>query len=84
MDLTVPCFQSDNCRVAMCENQHWSVVMLLFGLVSCSVPAPMKSELLLTLAALARNLEIAATLWTTLEASQVRCVFLVTNIPCVE
>ncbi|WAR08423.1 NU205-like protein, partial [Mya arenaria] len=63
--------QSDNCRVAMCENQHWSVVMLLFGLVSCAVPPTMKAELLRTLAALARTPEIAATLWQTLEASQI-------------
>ncbi|XP_052809828.1 nuclear pore complex protein Nup205-like [Mya arenaria] len=65
------CEQSDNCRVAMCENQHWSVVMLLFGLVSCAVPPTMKAELLRTLAALARTPEIAATLWQTLEASQI-------------
>lgn len=55
----------------MCENQQWSVVMLLFGLVSCSVPPQMKAELLRTLAALAKTPEIAATLWQTLEASQV-------------
>ena len=63
--------QNDHCRIAMCETQQWSVVMLLFGLVSCSVPSQMKVELLMTLAALAQTPEIAATLWQTLEASQV-------------
>ena len=63
--------QSENCRVAMCENQQWSVLMLMFGLVTCSVPPQMKSEILHTLAALAQTPEIAATLWQTLEAAQV-------------
>ncbi|XP_052238220.1 nuclear pore complex protein Nup205-like isoform X2 [Dreissena polymorpha] len=65
------CEQNENCRILVCENQHWSVVMLLFGLVSCSVPPHMKSVLLRTLTALARTPEIAATLWQTLEASQI-------------
>lgn len=69
--------QSEACRIAMCENPQWSVVMLLFGMISCSVPHQMKAELILTLAALARTPEIAATLWQTLEASQVNKKLLV-------
>ncbi|XP_045195259.2 nuclear pore complex protein Nup205-like [Mercenaria mercenaria] len=65
------CEQSENCRIAIYENQQWSVVMLLFGLVSCSVPPQMKAELLKVLASLARTPEYAATLWQTLEGSQV-------------
>ena len=71
MDHVLFFFQSEQCRLVICENQQWSVVMLLFGLITCSVPPKMKSELLRTLAAFARTAEIASTLWQTLESSQV-------------
>ncbi|KAL4232887.1 hypothetical protein ACF0H5_007574 [Mactra antiquata] len=63
--------QNETCRIAMFENQQWSVVMLIFGLVSCSVPPQMKSELLKTLASLSKTQEYGATIWQTLEASQI-------------
>nr|KAG5691714.1 hypothetical protein BaRGS_010217 [Batillaria attramentaria] len=50
---------------------HWSVVVILFGLLGCSVAVSLKRELLLTLAALSQTPMIAATVWQTLEASQV-------------
>ncbi|XP_021914767.1 nuclear pore complex protein Nup205 isoform X2 [Zootermopsis nevadensis] len=58
-------------RVALCDNPNWAPLTVLLGLVSCSVPIPLKAELLLTLAALAKTPNIAATLWHNLEASQI-------------
>ena len=73
--LLIVFIQSEQCRLVICENQQWSVVMLMFGLITCSVPSKMKSELLQTLAAFARTAEIASTLWQTLETSQVGTEF---------
>lgn len=58
-------------RVALCDNPNWAPLTVLLGLVSCSVPIPLKAELLLTLAALSRSANTAATLWHNLEASQI-------------
>lgn len=58
-------------RVALCDNPNWAPLSVLLGLVSCSVPIPLKAELLLTLAALAKTPSTAATLWHNLEASQI-------------
>jgi nuclear pore complex protein Nup205 len=58
-------------RVALCDNPNWAPLTVLLGLVSCSVPIPLKAELLLTLAALSRTANTAATLWHNLEASQI-------------
>ncbi|KAJ4431675.1 hypothetical protein ANN_20275, partial [Periplaneta americana] len=58
-------------RVALCDNPSWAPLTVLLGLVSCSVPIPLKAELLLTLAALAKTPDTAATLWHNLEASQI-------------
>ena len=58
-------------RVALCDNPSWAPITVLLGLVSCSVPIPLKAELLLTLAALARSPDTAGNLWHHLEASQI-------------
>ena len=58
-------------RVALCDNPSWAPLTVLLGLVSCSVPIPLKAELLLTLGALAKSPDTAATLWHNLEASQI-------------
>ena len=68
--------QNETCRSALCENQQWSLVMVLFGLLSCSVTVHMKGELLLTLAAIAHTPVFASTIWQTLETSQVLFVCL--------
>ena len=67
-------FQNENCRVAFCENQQWQVVVVLFGLVTCSVPLYLKAEIFRVLAAFGRTPDIAVSLWHTLEASQVRTI----------
>lgn len=63
--------QNEVCRGSLYENQRWSVVATLFGLLGCSVAVSLKAELLLTLAALSQTPLIAATVWHSLEASQV-------------
>lgn len=58
-------------RIALCDHPNWQPLVVLLGLVSCSVPIPLKTELLLTLAALAKSKETALQLWTNLESSQI-------------
>ncbi|RZF40837.1 hypothetical protein LSTR_LSTR003347 [Laodelphax striatellus] len=58
-------------RLALCENPTWAPLSILLGLVSCCVQISLKAELLLTLAALAKSPDTAATLWHNLEASQI-------------
>ena len=65
-------FQDESARIALCENQQWLPVVLMLGLVGCSVPSKLKAELLLTLAAFGRTPDFAASLWQSLEVSQVR------------
>ncbi|XP_060535293.1 nuclear pore complex protein Nup205 [Cylas formicarius] len=61
----------DFSRLAMCEHPGWSPLTILLGLVSCSVPIPLKADLLLTLAALSKSTENATQMWENLEASQI-------------
>ena len=58
--------------MVMYENQTWLPVASLFGLVGCSVPRVLKAEILETLSAFALSLEIASSMWHTLEIAQVR------------
>lgn len=61
----------DFSRLALCEHPGWAPLNVLLGLVTCSVPVPLKADLLLTLSSLAKSPEIAAPLWENLEASQI-------------
>lgn len=61
----------DFSRLALCENPGWSPLNVSLGLVSCSVPIPLKADLLLTLAALSKSPEIAIETWELLESSQI-------------
>lgn len=63
--------QDDFSRLALCEHPGWAPLSVLLGLVSCSVPIPLKAELLLTLAALSKSPETAVQMWNNLEASQI-------------
>ncbi|XP_018577858.1 nuclear pore complex protein Nup205 [Anoplophora glabripennis] len=58
-------------RLAMCEHPGWSPLNVMLGLVSCSIPIPLKSDLLLTLAALSKSSENAAQMWENLETAQI-------------
>ena len=69
--------------MALCENQQWLPLVVLVGLVGCSVPIVLKAEAFKTLAALAKTPDIATTLWQSIEVAQVCytncCVFLSFN-----
>jgi nuclear pore complex protein Nup205 len=58
-------------RLALCEHPGWAPLSILLGLVGCSVPIPLKSDLLLTLASLSKSSENAAQMWDNLETSQI-------------
>lgn len=65
---------SDNDKVArlgLAKNPSWTAISVLLGLVSCAVPIPLKAELMLTLASLAKAPDTAAALWHQLESSQI-------------
>lgn len=63
--------QDEVARIAICDQPAWAPMQVMLGLVSCSVPIAFKSELFLTLAALAKSKRTANQLWNYLEASQV-------------
>ncbi|XP_061392742.1 nuclear pore complex protein Nup205-like [Musca vetustissima] len=58
-------------RIAICEHPNWNPLYTLIGLLSCSVPIYLKSDILTTLTALAKSKETAMPLWNNLEASQI-------------
>jgi nuclear pore complex protein Nup205 len=62
--------QSEMARIAIAENPSWQPILVLVGLLSCSVPAILKSEVLKTLAALAKTPEIGQVIWLSLESAQ--------------
>lgn len=66
-------------RIALCEHPSWNPLQILLGLVSCSIVIPLKTELLLTLAALGKSKETALQLWVNLEASQIISTIPTTN-----
>lgn len=63
-------------RIALCEHPSWAPIHILLGLVSCSIDIALKTDLLLTLAALAKSKETAMQLWINLEATQI-----ITTVP---
>lgn len=58
-------------RIALCEHPSWAPLHILLGLVGCSIDVSLKTDLLLTLAALGKSEETAMQLWLNLEASQI-------------
>lgn len=63
--------QSENARLALCEHPQWTPVVVMLGLLQCSVPPVLKAEILHCLAAFGKSPEIAASLWQSLEYTQV-------------
>lgn len=55
----------------MYENQKWIPVASMFGLLGSAIPRSLKTEILRTLTAFAKSLEVAAPMWHTLEKAQV-------------
>ncbi|XP_068134073.1 nuclear pore complex protein Nup205 isoform X2 [Hyperolius riggenbachi] len=78
MDGLIACLQlittviewSDSARLALCEHAQWMPVVVILGMVQCSIPPVLKAELLNTLAAFGKSPEIAAPLWQSLEYTQ--------------
>ncbi|KAK9882396.1 hypothetical protein WA026_020918 [Henosepilachna vigintioctopunctata] len=58
-------------RLALCEHPGWAPLTVLLGLIGCSIPIPLKAELLLTLATLSKSPENASQMWENLESSQI-------------
>lgn len=63
--------QCENARLALCEHPQWTPVVVMLGLLQCSVQPALKGQLLHALAAFAKSPEIAASLWQSLEYTQV-------------
>ncbi|OCT86111.1 hypothetical protein XELAEV_18019805mg [Xenopus laevis] len=62
---------SESARLALCEHAQWMPVVVILGLLQCSIPPLLKAELLKTLAAFGKSPEIAASLWQSLEYTQI-------------
>ncbi|KAJ3596682.1 hypothetical protein NHX12_003086 [Muraenolepis orangiensis] len=62
---------SENARLALCEHPQWTPVVVVLGLLQCSVPPVLKGELIRCLAAFGKSPEIAASLWQSLEYTQI-------------
>nr|XP_033813775.1 nuclear pore complex protein Nup205 isoform X3 [Geotrypetes seraphini] len=62
---------SENARLALCEHPQWTPVVIILGLLQCSIPPILKAELLRTLTAFGKSPEIAASLWQSLEFTQI-------------
>ncbi|KAI3371589.1 hypothetical protein L3Q82_024149, partial [Scortum barcoo] len=64
---------SENARLAfcLCEHPQWTPVVVMLGLLQCSVPPVLKAEILHCLAAFGKSPEIAASLWQSLEYTQI-------------
>ena len=61
----------DFSRLALCEHPGWAPLSVLLGLIGCSIPIPLKANILITLAALCKSPEIATQMWNNLEVSQI-------------
>ncbi|XP_066580685.1 nuclear pore complex protein Nup205 [Amia ocellicauda] len=62
---------SENARLALCEHPQWTPVVVMLGLLQCSIQPVLKAELLHCLAAFGKSPEIAASLWQSLEYTQI-------------
>uniref|UniRef100_A0A8C1ZZW4 Nucleoporin 205 n=1 Tax=Cyprinus carpio TaxID=7962 RepID=A0A8C1ZZW4_CYPCA len=62
---------SENARLALCEHPQWTPVVVMLGLLQCSVQPVLKAQILHALAAFGKSPEIAASLWQSLEYTQV-------------
>ncbi|XP_053575664.1 nuclear pore complex protein Nup205 [Bombina bombina] len=62
---------SESARLALCEHAQWTPVVVILGLLQCSIPPILKAELINTLAAFGKSPEIAASLWQSLEYTQI-------------
>ncbi|XP_010211210.1 PREDICTED: nuclear pore complex protein Nup205 [Tinamus guttatus] len=61
---------SENARLALCEHPQWTPVVVILGLLQCTIHPVLKAELLETLTAFGKSHEIASSLWQSLEYTQ--------------
>ena len=61
----------ESSRIAFYENLEWSCITILMGLVTCSIDVNLKADIISTLAALAKTVEIANTIWRHMETTQI-------------
>ncbi|XP_016130113.1 nuclear pore complex protein Nup205 isoform X2 [Sinocyclocheilus grahami] len=62
---------SENARLALCEHPQWTPAVVMLGLLQCSVQPVLKAQILHALAAFGKSPEIAASLWQSLEYTQI-------------
>ncbi|XP_069619286.1 nuclear pore complex protein Nup205 isoform X1 [Ranitomeya imitator] len=62
---------SESARLALCEHVQWTPVIVILGLLQCSIPPALKAELLKVLTAFGKSPEVAASLWQSLEHTQI-------------
>lgn len=71
--------QSENARLALCEHPQWTPVVVMLGLLQCSIQPVLKAQILHVLAAFGKSPEIAASLWQSLEYTQVNIKYFKSN-----
>lgn len=72
----INCFIQDNDpigRLNLAQNSSWNPITTFFKLLRCAVPVPLKADILLTLASLAKSPEVANEIWQTMEATNIIC-----------
>ena len=67
--ITVVSTYSEPARLAFAQRPEWQPVLVMIGLLGCSVPSMLKAEILKTLTSLSKTPEVALDIWNALEAS---------------
>ncbi|XP_063785079.1 nuclear pore complex protein Nup205 isoform X2 [Pseudophryne corroboree] len=62
---------SESARMALCDHAQWTPVVVILGLLQCSIAPVLKAELLRTLTAFGKSPVIASSLWQSLEYTQI-------------
>ncbi|XP_059473287.1 nuclear pore complex protein Nup205 [Neocloeon triangulifer] len=60
-------------RQTLAQNPSWSPVQTFLALIRCAVPIPLKAEILLTVASLAKSSEVANEVWQQMESTNIIC-----------
>ena len=68
--ITSVCKHSEAARITIAEHATWQPTFVFVGLLSCSVPTPLKAELIKCLSALGMTSEIAFSIWQNIEAGK--------------
>lgn len=71
--ITVVAKHDEVARIAICEQPSYSPIPIMLGLIGCPIVIPLKTNLVLALAALGRSSETGLQIWNSLETSQIIC-----------